>query len=157
SRFDEEHLRRLFTFDERDLPPRLADWHPQTEPDPVHEPVRRPARRRVLLAAALTAAILAVFGGVALANTWLSGTSPAPRPGRRGSAPLQPPPPEGPDPNRAPPASSRRARPPTAPTPTAGMPDATNTGVPAGTRLTTHHGDLHITTAGAVVDALLVI
>jgi hypothetical protein len=36
------------------------------------------------------------------------------------------------------------------------MPDASCTGVPPGTRLTTHDGDLHVTSDGAVVDAMLI-
>ena len=43
-----------------------------------------------------------------------------------------------------------------APTPpsTGGTPNASNTGVPAGTKLTVHNGDLTITRAGTVIDGL---
>jgi hypothetical protein len=40
------------------------------------------------------------------------------------------------------------------PTPSTGFPDASNTGVPAGTVLTPHLGDLTVTTAGAVIDSM---
>ena len=41
------------------------------------------------------------------------------------------------------------------PTPTSGgMPDASNTGVPAGTSLRVHAGDMYITTPGTVIDGL---
>jgi hypothetical protein len=40
------------------------------------------------------------------------------------------------------------------PVPTGGKPGPSNTGVPAGTPLTVHNGDLNITTPGAVVDGL---
>jgi hypothetical protein len=42
----------------------------------------------------------------------------------------------------------------TAPTPVSTTPDQTNTGVPAGTKLTVHNGDLKITTPGTVIDGL---
>jgi hypothetical protein len=41
-----------------------------------------------------------------------------------------------------------------APTPGTVKPDGTNTGVPAGTRLTVHNGNLTIDTPGAVIDSL---
>jgi hypothetical protein len=41
-----------------------------------------------------------------------------------------------------------------APAPAGGKPGATNTGVPAGTKLTVHSGDLTVTTAGQVIDSL---
>lgn len=45
-------------------------------------------------------------------------------------------------------------RPNCAPKPSAcGLPDATNTGVPAGTSLTVVNGDVYVTTAGTVIDA----
>src|SRR5262249_35467039 len=57
------------------------------------------------------------------------------------------------------PSATRTTAPPAnrvgcAPKPSAcGYPDATNTGVPAGTALTVVNGDLTVSTAGAVVDA----
>ena len=41
-----------------------------------------------------------------------------------------------------------------APAPAGGKPGPTNTGVPAGTKLTVHSGDLTVTTAGQVIDSL---
>jgi len=52
------------------------------------------------------------------------------------------------------PTASATSTPKPTATPTTGKPGATNTGVPAGTKLTVHEGDLRITTPGTVVDSL---
>ncbi|MET1016049.1 MAG: right-handed parallel beta-helix repeat-containing protein [Leifsonia flava] len=54
-----------------------------------------------------------------------------------------------PTPTPTPPAP----KPPT-PTPASGMPGAKNTGVPAGTKLTVHDGDITVTAPGTVIDSL---
>jgi hypothetical protein len=55
--------------------------------------------------------------------------------------------------NKAPPAP-KVVPPAPAPAPAGGKPGPTNTGVPAGTKLTVHSGDLTVTTAGQVIDSL---
>ncbi|HTC70655.1 MAG TPA: hypothetical protein VK662_13885 [Acidothermaceae bacterium] len=62
-------------------------------------------------------------------------------------APVQPPAPK----KTTPPAP--KVVPP-APAPVGGKPGPTNTGVPAGTKLTVHNGDLTVTTPGQVIDSL---
>jgi hypothetical protein len=171
--FDEDEIRGLFQ--EVKAPPGVGRWrHPTvaTEPEPVYippshrerqPPVRR--RRRTGLAVAASAfAVAALVGAVpVVVNAMTSPSAPAATRSARPSAldsSASPSPVDSASPS-APALEQGQTRTPggTASAPAAqppGWPDATTTGVPAGKALRTHDGDLVITTAGTVIDGLLV-
>ncbi len=140
-RFDEDDFRDVF----RGLqpPPGVGRWRQTGSRPPVAGRGRR--ARRLLLAVAASSLALTLATSLVLAAT-------------RGRQP-------GPGPIALPPATAT-PRPSTAETPTAASPpataaptpaprrpawpDATTTGVPTGTRLVTHQGDLHVTRPGTV-------
>jgi hypothetical protein len=168
---DEDEIRALFQ--EVKAPPGVGRWRHATlaqEPEPVYIPPshreRRPVvrRRRTGLAVAASAfAVAAMVGAVPVVVNALA-TSPS-KPTAIGSAgpstsqSSASPSPAGFESPSAAATGETRAPSATASAPAAQptkWPDSKTTGVPAGTALRTHAGDLVITTAGTVVDGLLV-
>jgi hypothetical protein len=166
---DEDEIRALFQ--EVKAPPGVGRWRHATlakEPEPVYIPPshrdrRPPVRRRTGLAVAASAfAVAAVVGAVPVVVNLLA--SPA-RPAATGTArpstshsPATPSPAGSVSPNAATTGPTRTpggtgSAPAAQPTT---WPDAKTAGVPAGKTLRTHAGDLVITTAGTVIDGLLV-
>src|SRR5689334_3787651 len=169
---DEDEIRALFQ--EVNAPPGVGRWRHATqarEPEPVYIPPshreRRPPvrRRRTGLAVAASAfAVAALVGAVpVVVNAMTSPSTPAAAGSTRPSTsqPTASPSPAGyasASPSTAATGSTRApggtASAPASQPPT--WPDAKTTGVPAGKTLRTHTGDLVITTAGTVIDGLLV-
>jgi len=169
---DTDEIRALFR--EVNAPPGVGRWREASqarEPEPVYIPPshreRRPPvrRRRTGLAVAASAfAVAALVGAVpVVVNAMTSPSTPAATGSTRPSTsqPTASPSPAGyasASPSTAATGSTRTpggtgsapaSQPPT-------WPDARTTGVPAGKTLRTHTGDLVITTAGTVIDGLLV-
>lgn len=184
--FDEDGLRSLFRQVNppsalesgwRDRVSLIGDG-PARRPDTW----RRPSSRRWAHALAATIATAALGGGVVAVISVNTSPSPDPQPtivdtptvgpttsGPAPSisssepvtvptAPSGEPPPAGQAPPVGGPPASNPADPagPPDPGPLTGWPDSTNVGVPAGTKLRIHSGDLHVTTPGAVISDLRV-
>lgn len=79
---------------------------------------------------------------------------PVPAPVAAQPAPAVPAPKPAPKPVATPAPAPETPKPTPTPAPVSTTPDQTNTGVPAGTKLTVHNGDLKITTPGTVIDSL---
>jgi len=169
--FDEDEIRALFQ--EVKAPPGVGRWRHATvtrEPDPVYIPPshrerRPPVRRRrtglavaasAFAAAALVGAVPVVVNALALpAKPAITGSVRA----STSPSPASPSPAGYGSPSAAPTGQSRTPGVATGSAPAAQptkWPDAKTAGVPAGTTLRTHAGDLVITTAGTVIDSMLV-
>ncbi len=147
---DPDDVRALF--EEVTAPPGVARWRVAGTSPPVPAP-HRVRRRRLLAVAACAVAMAAVVGAVPAAQALLGAPDGGHRgdPGRPPVSSAPPVPSRGPSPSASPgsPAPTRGPAPPARPGPG-------NTGVPLGTTLRTHRGDLTVTARGAVVDAMLV-
>ena len=154
--YDEGSVRRLFA--EEPLPPGLEHWSPPG-PAPGPAPRTAPSRRTWMPALATVATVLVLSVGVALLHPF-NAAPPDVRTGAAASATsgLSPSPsaPAGTTPSAGhSPGASASARSPATSAPARTWPGAATTGVPAGTTLRTHNGDLRITRAGEVVSDLL--
>jgi Right handed beta helix region len=132
-----------------------------TRRDRRRPPRLRAPRRRSLAIVATMLAIAVVSGAIPTAFRLLRVTEAATgggHPAAAASAPATSPPPASPSaaPSMALSAAPASAAPGPSGPPASGWPTARTTGVPAGTALRPHPGDLTVATAGAVVDGVSV-